>query len=141
MNSATAWAMVETWWPIGAALVAVYILHVYRRARLSEPPSEAKGNLGSEALAWARLDFKRFVALVGGVIGGGVVAAKLAGFSVLGLLTLDPVVLADLAAVVLAALHLSGIKLPPIAWAGIIGGIFAVGLVLGDFWRRRGLEE
>ena len=125
------------WWPLGVLAVTTYVLHLYRRARLTEPPNESHGGFWSELLTWANLDLKRAFGVLLAGLGGIELFARLAGFSLLGLTTLDPVVLSELATVALTALHFFGVTLPTWVWGVVIVSVFAGGAYVGGFWRNR----
>lgn len=128
-------------WPtvlIGAA--AVYLLYLYRRARLTEPPLEGRkrgeGFL-NELRIWATLDVKRVLGIVGAFLGIGVALLKLTGWSVLALFNLDPFVLANLGTMLASGLTLAGVDLPLFVWVGLVGGLFVLGLGYGTVWKNR----
>lgn len=134
-------ALLARWWPLLVAIPAAYILHVYRRARKTEPPADAGGSFWTELWTWVRLDIQDLVGLLGALAGGAIVTAKLSGFSLVGVATLDPVVLTNLGAIVLSGLSLSGVDLPPLAWGGILAGLLVVGLTIGSYWQNDNRRE
>lgn len=125
------------WHLIALGLVAIYVLHLYRLGRLTQPPAEARGNFWTSLGGWIRIHSFKLFGAIGAILGGFFTLTQLGGWSILALGNLDPVVLLDFVVLSYVGAEIAGLNLPTFAWFAIGIGVVAIGVRFGGFWKNR----
>lgn len=131
-------SLAGSWWVFALAAAAIYILHLYRRARLSQaPPEDPREGFMHSLSAWIRIHSMFAIGIIGSVFGVLIAVTQLGGWSLLALGTLDPIVLVNLGIVALSGLHIAGIEFSSVIWIVTFVVLGVGGYYFGGFWRNR----